>query len=301
MRRALWIGAGVAFLAALLLAGVLTRSIVAPVRRLSGAAHAIAQGNLTVRAAVHGRDEVAELADTFNDMAASLERAENARRAQTADIAHELRNPLAVLQGTLEALADGIYAPTPEALQPALDQVRTLNRLVDDLRTLALADAGQLVLELGPVEIEAVVNSVMDAFRDTLRARGVTLAAQVDGPLPAIEGDYERLTQVMNNILSNAARYLPAGCEVRVHVSPDADGVTVRIADNGPGIPDAELPYLFERFWRGEPSRSRKTGGAGLGLAIARRILEAHRGRMWAEKTLGGGLTLGFWLPAEQK
>jgi len=253
-----------------------------------------------VRADARGNDEIAQLAHTFNDMAASLERAEDARRSQTADIAHELRNPLAVLQGTLEALADGVYAPTPESLQPALDQVRTLNRLVDDLRTLALADAGRLDLQSAPVDISALVSSSLDAFREALRARSISVTAQIDEPLPPIQGDYVRLTQVMTNVLSNAAQHLPAGCAVVVETVAAADGVRVRVSDNGPGVPDADLPQLFERFWRGDPSRSRRTGGAGLGLAIARRIVEAHRGRINAEKTPGGGLTLTVWLPADE-
>ena len=291
----LWSGL-VAFVAALLLAGVLTRSIVAPVRQLTRAAEAVAAGDLGARASVRGDDEIAHLAKTFNGMAANLKRAEDARRAQTADIAHELRNPLAVLQGTLEALADGIYEPTPENTQPALDQVRTLNRLVSDLRTLALADAGQLHLERQPVNVAVLLERALDAYRESLAERGIALEYTV-AQLPAINADYDRLTQVVGNLLSNTARYVMEGGTVRVVAQSTGDGIEVRIADNGPGVPEADLPRIFERFWRGDPSRSRTTGGSGLGLAIARHVIEAHAGRIWAETTPGGGLMVVFWLP----
>ncbi|MGC9520681.1 MAG: sensor histidine kinase [Anaerolineae bacterium] len=309
LRWALALGGGVAFLAALLLAGLLTRSIVAPVRTLSQTAETIAEGHFDARAVVSGEDEIAQLAATFNQMAASLERAEAARRAQTADIAHELRNPLAVLQSTLEALADGIAPPTPDNIEPALDQVKTLNRLVEDLRTLALADAGQLKLDRQPVDMHQLIGRVIDAHKDTFRAQHLTLTlvTEATGPTPnvvesaeaapVVPADYARLTQVLNDILSNAVRYVPAGGQVRISVEAQADGVVVCVADDGPGIPEAALPRLFERFWRGEPSRSRVTGGSGLGLAIADQIIQAHHGRIWGEPTPGGGLTICFWLP----
>jgi two-component system OmpR family sensor kinase/two-component system sensor histidine kinase BaeS len=298
--QALLLAALVAFLAALLLAGVLTRGIVAPVRALTHAAERIAAGELDtrVRARPRSQDEIAHLAATFNAMAADLQRAEEARRAQTADIAHELRNPLAVLQGTLEALADGIYAATEENIEPALDQVRTLNRLVEDLRTLALADAGQLHLELQALALGPFLARVVDAHRDTLAERGIALKLALDEHVPPVAGDVTRLTQVVNNILGNAARYLPAGAEVRVTLAAAEGGARVQIADNGPGVAPGDLAHLFDRFWRAEPSRNRATGGSGLGLAIVQQIVAAHGGRVAATATPGGGLTLTFWLPA---
>ncbi len=297
LRGALLVGGLVAFVAALLLAGVLTRSIVAPVRHLTQAAQAVAAGNLDARAPVQGHDEIAELSRTFNTMSASLQRAEQARRAQTADIAHELRNPLSVLQGTLEALADGVYEPTPENIEPALDQVRTLNRLVGDLRTLALADAGELRLERQPVDVVALLEHAVEAYRDVLADHGLALVyAPATHPL-TVHADYERLTQVVGNIISNAAHYAPTGGRVQIAAQAAQDGIEVAIADNGPGVSEADLPHIFERFWRGDPSRSRATGGSGLGLAIARHIILAHGGRIWATSTPGGGLTVAFWLP----
>ncbi len=298
VQQALALGGMVAFLAAMVLAGLLARGIIKPVRDLTHAAQAVAQGDLEIQAPVRGRDEIAELAGAFNHMANSLQQAEQARQAQTADIAHELRNPLAVLQGTLEALADGIYDPTPKNIQPALDQVRTLNRLVDDLRTLALADAGRLNLDKQVVRLDELVQRVSVAYRETLADKGIIFHTQIASTIPPVLGDYERLTQLLNNILSNASRYVPSGSTVRLVIIPEAGGVKVLVADNGPGVSPAALPHLFDRFWRADPSRSRATGGTGLGLAIARHIIQAHNGRIWAEPTPAGGLTLGFWLPA---
>jgi signal transduction histidine kinase len=303
LRWALALGGGVAFLAALLLASLLTRNILSPIQTLSRTAERVAQGQFDVRAEVRGRDEIANLAATFNRMATSLQHAQEARRAQTADIAHELRNPLAVLQSSLEALADGIYEPTPENITPVLDQVRTLNRLVEDLRTLALADAGQLHLDRQPLDIKAMVTRVAQTHREALLAQGIDLTVTLDDELPAVTADYTRLTQVLNNILGNAARYVPAGCTVIIKAntlsSKDRDKrVQICVIDNGPGIPEAMIPRIFDRFWRNEPSRSRSTGGSGLGLTIARQIIKAHDGEIWAEPTPGGGLTLCFWLPA---
>lgn len=297
-RTALLYGVLAAFATALLAGGLLVRGIVAPLRKLTQASQAIAAGDLQARAPIQGHDEVAQLAQTFNQMAESLARAEVARRAQTADIAHELRNPLAVLQGTLEALADGVYTPTTENIQPALDQVQTLNRLVEDLRLLALADAGELRLERGPLDLGDLLTRTAEAYRVRLEEKGLALDVAVPADLPLVNADSDRLAQVIGNILSNAVRYLPAGCRVQLSAAPAAGRALVRIADNGPGVPDADLPRLFERFWRSDPSRSRTTGGSGLGLAIARQIVEAHGGHIHAEPTPGGGLTIAFWLPA---
>ncbi len=296
LRSALTVGALAAFVAALLVGGLLMRGIVAPVRRLTQAAENIATGNLRTRAPVGGRDEIGRLGRAFNSMAESLEQSQAARRAQTADIAHELRNPLAVLQGTLEAIADGVYEPTPENIAPGLDQVRTLNRLVEDLRLLALADAGELRLERHPLDLVALLQRVGEAHRARLEEKGLSFACELPATLPPVSVDADRLAQVLGNILDNAARYVPPGGRVLLMAAPHDGGLLVRVADDGPGVPAEELPHVFERFWRGDSSRSRATGGSGLGLAIARRIIEAHEGRIWAEPTPGGGLTLAFWL-----
>ncbi len=298
VRRAIIISGLVAFVAAIILGALWVRSVVAPVQHLSAAARAIAAGDLRARAPVQGHDEIAELAQTFNLMAESLERARVARQMQTADIAHELRNPLSVLQGTLEALADGIYAPTPENIEPALDQVRTLNRLIEDLRLLAQVDAGELRLNVAPLNLEPWLARILDAYRPVFQERALTLSVALPPDLPPLRADADRLAQVLHNIIGNALRYVPSGGAVRITAQREGTGVTVRVADTGPGLPPEQRALIFERFWRAESSRSRETGGSGLGLTIARQIVLAHGGRIWAEETPGGGLTIAFWLPA---
>jgi len=298
VRSTLWIAALAAMGAALVIGGLLFRSIIAPLRRLTAASQAIAAGDLSARAPVRGRDEVAQLAEAFNRMAESLHRAEEARRNQTADIAHELRTPLTVIQGTLEAMVDGVYPANRENLLAALVQVRTLVRLVEDLRVLALADAGQLQLHKAPLDLRPLLQEVVKAHRPQAQERGVALALEAPPALPLVLADRDRLAQVVGNLLSNALRYVPKGGHVTVRVEDRGREVAVAVVDDGPGVPEEDLPRLFERFWRGDPARRRATGGSGLGLAIARHIVEAHGGRIWAEPTPGGGLTVVFTLPA---
>jgi two-component system sensor histidine kinase BaeS len=231
-------------------------------------------------------------------MAADLARAEEARRQQTADIAHELRTPLTVIQGQLEALADGIFPADAEHLEPVLEQTRLLNRLVEDLRTLSLADAGQLALSSVPVDVGEWVGGVVAGFRAVAAGRDVTLNLEVGDGLPEVKVDPGRMAQVVGNLLDNALRHTPEGGQIAVRAARRGGDVVITVADTGPGVPPEHLPHLFERFWRGEPSRSRRTGGSGLGLAIARRIVEAHDGRIWAENIPTGGLRVGFFLPA---
>ncbi|HHS97997.1 MAG TPA: HAMP domain-containing protein [Chloroflexi bacterium] len=300
VRTTLWIAALMAMGAALLVGGLLFRSIIGPLRRLTVASQAIAAGDLSARAPVRGRDEVAQLAAAFNQMAESLERAEEARRHQTADIAHELRTPLTVIQGTLEAMVDGVYPANRENLLAALAQVRTLVRLVEDLRILALADAGQLRLHRAPLDLRPLLEEVVEAHRPQARERGIALDLEAPPALPLVLADRDRLAQVMGNLLSNAVRYVPEGGHVSVRVEDRGREVAVAVVDDGPGVAEEDLERLFDRFWRGDPARRRATGGSGLGLAIARHIVEAHSGRIWAEPTPGGGLTVIFTLPAAE-
>ncbi len=296
----LWLAALAAMGAALLIGGVLFRSIIAPLRQLTEASRAVAAGDFSVRAQVQGQDEVAQLAQSFNRMAESLTQAEQARRHQTADIAHELRTPLTVLQGALEAMLDGIYPTNRENLEAALAQVKTLSRLVADLRLLAQADAGQLRLYPAPLELAEFLSASVDAHRLQAQERGVTLEVKTpSAPLPVL-ADRERLAQVMGNLLTNALRYVPAGGHVTVEAAALQAEAQVTVRDNGPGVPPEDLPHLFERFWRGDRARQRSTGGSGLGLTIARQIVQAHHGRIWAAPAPGGGLAITFSLPRAQ-
>jgi signal transduction histidine kinase len=297
MRVALAVSGGAALVVALVLGALLVRSVTRPLRHLSAASRSIAAGELGTRVPVRSRDEVGQLAAAFNRMAADLARAEEARRQQAADIAHELRTPLTVIQGHLEALADGIFPADPGNLAPALEQARLLARLVEDLRTLSLADAGRLALAPVPTDVGRWAAGVVAGFRAVAADREIALGLEIADDLPGVRMDPQRMAQALGNLLGNALRHTPGGGQVTVHVARGDGGVVVSVTDTGPGVPLDHLPYLFERFWRGDRSRSRRTGGSGLGLAIARRIVEAHGGRIWAEVVAGGGLRVSLSLP----
>jgi len=282
---------------ALLLAGVLSVGLLRPVRELTSAAQGLAGGNLSRRVEVRNRDELGDLSAAFNQMADSLERAEKLRRDMTADIAHELRNPLAVLQARIEGILDGIYPPSPENLELILDQNRVLTRLVEDLRTLALADAGQLSLDRVPCDLGSLIGRSLDNFRAQAQETNVRLLSE-SHPLTVL-ADPIRLEQVLGNLLSNALRHAPEGGEVVVGCRPTAAGKTaiLEVGDSGEGIAEEALPLVFERFYRGDRSRSRSEGGTGLGLAIARKIVEAHGGTIRAGNRPAGGALFTVELP----
>jgi two-component system sensor histidine kinase BaeS len=288
------VSGGAALVVALVLGALLVRSITRPLGQLAAASRAVAAGDLDARVAVRSQDEVGQLADAFNQMAADLARAEESRRQQAADIAHELRTPLTVIQGHLEALADGLFPADPEHLQPVLEQARLVARLVEDLRTLSLADAGRLVLSPVSVDVGNWAAGIVAGFRAVAAERSVTLSLEIaDGSL-TVEMDPERMAQVLGNLLDNALRHTPEGGQVAIRVTRQDGDVVVAVTDSGPGVPAESLPHLFERFWRADPSRSRRTGGSGLGLAIARRIVEGHSGHIWAENVPEGGLRVSF-------
>lgn len=297
VRAALVLAALAALAVALAVGGLLFRSIIRPLQQLTGASQAIARGDLSARAPIRGADEVAQLAHAFNQMAESLARAEEARRNQTADLAHELRTPLTVLQGTLEAMGDGVYPADRENLLAALAQVRTLSRLVEDLRILSQADAGELTLRKVPMDVGSFLEEVVEVHRSAAQERHLSLSLERPAALPLVMADRDRLAQVMGNLLSNALRYTPPEGRIVIRVTNRGRDVVIAVADTGPGVPPEELPHLFERFWRRDASRRRATGGSGLGLSIARHIVEAHGGHIWAEPTPGGGLTVAFALP----
>ncbi len=311
VNRSIWLAALVAGLAALVAGGLLAYGLVRPIRALTQATAAVARGQLSQRVAVGSHDELGELGAAFNSMAASLERAERLRREMTADIAHELRNPIAVLQGNLEAVIDGVLPPTPDNLQPLLEQTQLLTRLVDDMRTLALADAGQLSLERAPTDPGALAQTAAAQFQPQAEARQVRLTAEVAPGLPSVPLDPQRIAQVVGNLLSNALRHTPAGGSVVVRVARDAGpaaGATrgaareparlvFSVSDTGPGIPPEALPHIFERFYRADSGRARSDGGTGLGLTIARKLVEAHGGEVFARNLPGQGAEVGFVLP----
>jgi len=284
---------GVAMVVALFLSYRLLR----PVRELTRAARQLAAGDLSQQVTVHGNDELATLGNTFNQMAVSLQQAESQRRALTADIAHELRTPLAVQRAHLEALEDGIYNLTPENLRPIEEQTRLLSRLVDDLRTLALADSGQLELVRTPTDLPALVKRITTALEPRVADRQIQIQLSLSESCPPLNLDAQRIEQILNNLLDNALRHIPDEGLISVGLRVDNVQCVLTVRDSGPGIPEDAVPLLFERFYRADKSRSRAEGGTGLGLSIARKIAQAHGGDLTAANHPEGGAVFTLSLP----
>ncbi len=302
--RAALIAGLLAGLVAFALAIVLVRQITHPLIALHDASRRIAQGDLAARVLVKNDDELGQLGDAFNRMAFTLETQETLRRHLMADVAHELRTPLTAIQGTVEAIQDGIFPLTSESLDPIHAETLLLGRLVEDLRTLAQAEAGRLSLDVAAVDVEELVEHIVAGLLPTAQQAGIQVTEQIVGPRLPLRGDAQRIRQVLSNLLSNALRHTPAGGAIAVTVRPQDSGLIFSVLDSGPGISAADLPHIFDRFYRGDPSRSRGTGGSGLGLAIARQLVEAHSGRIWAESPPSGkdkGSVFHVWLPGEHK
>jgi signal transduction histidine kinase len=301
INRALLLAALAAGTAGLLLSFALGRRILKPVEALTRAARRMEAGDLGQRVAVAGRDEIAELAQAFNAMAERRATAERLRRDLVSDVAHELRSPLTNLRCQIEALQDGLAPLTPEVLDSLHEEARLLETLIDDLQDLALAEAGQLDLERGPLDLAREVERAVKAFGPLAESKGLRIEIELSPDLLPVDADARRLAQILRNLLGNAVTHTPPGGLIRVTAQAmgDAGGeIEVRVADSGAGIPAEHLPFLFERFYRTDASRSRETGGAGLGLAIVKQLAAAHGGRVWVESAVGRGSVFGFSLPA---
>lgn len=283
--------------ASLIAAALLSRRLVAPLRQLTAAAEAMAVGDLSQRVEVRTRDETGELAQAFNRMAGDLQAAEVQRRQMTADIAHELRNPLSVVRGNLEAMFDGVYPVDAEHLEPIYQETILLQRLVEDLRLLSLADAGRLELIRSDVDVQGLLSGVAEGAQAIARDKGISLEVQPAPEPLVIDGDADRLRQVLGNLLDNALRYTPAGGTVTLGAHKAGSKVRISVADTGSGIPDGDLPHVFDRFYRGDAARDRASGGSGLGLAIARALVEAHGGTISIESAAGQGTAFLVNLP----
>jgi signal transduction histidine kinase len=274
-----------------------SRLLTAPLGRLTRAAQAVAAGDLSMRVEVRSKDEIGELGRAFNGMTASLAEAETLRKNLMADVAHELRTPLAVVQGNLQAILDGVYPLEMAQVASLYDETRLLTRLVDDLHDLALADAGQLRLERVPVNLAALARSAVDQFAPGAEAAGVALKLSTAEDVLEIEGDAGRLAQVLRNLLSNALRHTPQGDHIAVRVEREGAWARLQVSDTGSGIRQEDLPHVFDRFYRGDRSGSRAGGGAGLGLAIARQIVTAHGGEITVASQPGQGTDFTVSLP----
>ena len=294
----IWTGL-IAGLGGLLLVSLVSRQILAPVQSLGAVASRLGRGGLSHRADSSGPTEIRELAQSFNRMAGSLQAAEEQRRNLVADVAHELRTPLFNIQGYLEAVRDGLLDPSNETIDTIHGQVLHLGRLVEDLRLLAQAESGGLNLDMELDSLDDVVARSVEAARPRAEANGVSLDYAAPGKRVLVVMDRTRIAQVVSNLLDNAVQHTPAGGSVTVEVARSADDRgRVSVADDGEGIPPEDIPRVFERFYRVDPSRSRDTGGVGLGLTIAKRLIEAHGGTVWADNPGQRGTTVSFELPA---
>ncbi len=293
--RSIWIAALVAIVIAAIGALLLARLLSRPLSRLTSSAARFASGDLDERVAVAGPREVAELADAFNDMADSLGVAETLRRRLVADVAHELRNPIAALRAQLEGVSEGVLAMDAERAASLVADVNQLTRLVEGLQTLSIAEAGRLPYVMEPIDLMGVVEAEIERARPLLHG-GVEmriLAAQ--GRFVCV-ADELRIASVVRNLLSNAMRHTHEG-SITAHLEIDHGALRVAVIDTGEGIPAADLPFIFERFYRADSARAHDTGGAGIGLAIAKRIVEDHGGTMFASSEAGVATTVGFELP----
>ncbi|SBU01546.1 putative Histidine kinase [Candidatus Promineifilum breve] len=270
-----------------------------PLADLMAAADAVAAGDLSARVPERGRGNMARLAARFNRMTAELERAEQTRRNLTADVAHELRTPLHILQGNLEGVLDGVYQPSDDHIAAMLDETRLLARLVDELQTLSLAEAGELPLHRRALPAADLLADVAARFAPAAADTGVALEVIDAGAALAVTVDPDRLDQALSNLVGNALRHTPAGGRVTLSAQKAPSGVEIIVSDSGAGIDPADLPFIFDRFWRGDRARTRGSG-AGLGLPIARRLVEAHGGRIIANSAPGVGTTMTVWLPATE-
>jgi two-component system sensor histidine kinase BaeS len=279
----------------------LANRLLRPVRSLAAATHSLTAGRYGTRVPVDSSDELGKLARDFNALALTLEKNEQTRRQWLADISHELRTPLAVLRGEIEAIEDGVRQPTPEAVRSLHAEVLHLGRLVDDLHQLALSDLGALTYRKEPVDIGGVLAGVVETFRPDAVRKGLALDVDLPRREAPVFADRERLRQLFANLLDNALKYTDAGGRVEVRLECGEREAVVNVLDSAPGVPEAALGKLFERFYRFESSRSRKTGGAGLGLAICRNIVEAHEGVLTARPSPLGGVWLEVRLPLMQE
>jgi signal transduction histidine kinase len=293
LNQSLLIASAVAGVVALLLTWLLSRQVLRPVAELTKASQRMAMGDLAYRVAIPGDHEIGKLGRAFNSMAQALQHGEQLRRTMVGDVAHELRTPLTNIQGYLEAMRDGLVRPDAAMIDSLHEEALLLNRLVADLQDVALAEAGQLSLNRAPADLTVLLEHAVRAIQPRMQAKGVACTTDIAEPLPVAYLDSERISQVLRNLLNNALTHTAADGQIMVSANyslEDGQGMyTICVADTGCGIAPEEIPLIFERFYRADPSRNRATGGSGLGLTIVRQLVEAHGGIVSVESTLGIG------------
>ena len=290
-------GALVGMVIALVLGIILSRTLTRPIRELTRATHAVSEGDLSQQVPVRSKDELGELARSFNKMSAELSRSINTRKQMTADIAHELRTPLSLILGHAEAVHDGVLPPSAENFEIIRDEATRLEHLINDLRTLSLADAGELSMQFEMVEPQRLIHEVSSLYQFQAQRKNITVEQEITPNLPLIEVDPGRITQVLTNILDNAMRHTPEGGRIVLATREVENIVELSVQDSGPGLDIEDVDRIFERLYRADPSRYREDGGSGLGLAIAKSIVQAHGGQVSAESEPGSGLKVKIHLP----
>lgn len=287
----------IAMILALLLAVIFSRNITRPIRELTAATQVVSGGKLAHEVPVRSRDEMGQLAASFNRMSADLARSLNLRRQMTADIAHELRTPISIILGHAEAVHDKVLPPSIETFEIIREETERLEHLVDDLRILSMADAGELKLSLRPYAPQKLLADAQKIYSHQAGQKKISLQIKAATDLPEIEMDPERMREVFSNIIENALRYTPQNGHITLSANLIEGAIQMSARDTGPGVATEELDRIFERFYRAETSRARDKGGSGLGFAIAKSIVERHGGRIWAESKPGEGLTVVIELP----
>jgi histidine kinase len=293
-----------AFLAAVVISAFVSRKVVAPVQSMLQASKSIAQGHYDRRIQIPGQgsvedsDELGQLAHSFNRMAGNLQETESRRRQLIGDVAHELRTPLTVIQGSIEGLIDGKLPSDPDHLQQVYQEAERLARLVDDLQELSRVEAGAYSLERKPISVDALIAELRTRLGRQFEDKGVALSTDLPAGLPQVSADQGRIGQVLLNLAGNALQYTPSGGRVKISAGRQKSEVWIAVSDTGLGIPEEHLPHVFDRFYRVDKSRSRAGGGSGIGLTVARHLVEAHGGRLWVESPGPGmGSTFTFTLP----
>ena len=296
-----------ATLIAVAVSALISRRVIAPVRDMMQASRQIAQGNYGRRVTLPANrplpdlDEMGQLAHSFNQMAAQLEESDTLRRQLIGDVTHELTTPLTVIKGSMEGLIDGVLPPEPETFQQVYHEAARVQRLVTDLQELSRVEAGAYGLHIQPVDLGALTDKVTSQLRRQFEDKGVALRVHLPPGLLMAEADPDRIAQVLINLIGNGLQYTPSGGQVDVTVQRKNNGVLFTIADTGVGIAADDLPHLFTRFYRVDKSRARASGGSGIGLTIARHLVEGHNGRIWAESEgVGQGSRFMFLLPLVQ-
>ena len=295
--RVLIVGGLTGLLVALVIGFLLSKWITRPVLELTAGVHEISNGNLEQNLPIHSKDELGTLTREFNAMAYRLKQLLLARKQMTADIAHELRTPISVILGHAEGIHDGVIEPSAETLSIIREEAIRLEKLVDDLRTLSLSDAGELKLNLSAVSAQSLLDKVSERYLLSTVCSGVAFSTFCEEGLPDLYIDADRIMQVISNLIENSCRNSPDGGRIRIEATRVKEGVQISVADTGNGIPEEDLERIFERLYRVETARERKNGGSGLGLAIAKTIIEQHHGRIWVTSAVGVGTTVYLVLP----